>query len=878
MKNLIIFLILLTTTMLGQTWTGTGTKVDPYLIDTPQEFQDMENTVYVGVDAGKYFKLTADLDFTGFGTFSSIDGDGTQVWGNYLDGNHKTISNIDLTCGLSIASGNQVQGGIFRGIRFSVTTGDTATPVLQRITFDGVNLKGTGTHEGSIGITNIQYGIIAGTGVVRRSTYGGNADSNVITTPLLDSVIVKNVDYSALTDQTYIRGFKGDDYIAGGVIGYLGGYAKRVGFEGEFRIAMEDISKDVTLAHTGAGAGHLFGITLWHTKIEQCYVNGITRIYETDNVNRVITVGKIIGIPRDYQTWIIDTYAQDSIVVTQPGGTAMTTRVGGLVGSHYAQGVGEYISYRGVYFAGGVSTTSLDDPGLLWGNTAYGHEIDNAFVDTLVNTGGLIDIYNTVTNAPAILGVSGQTEAQTKKTTTQMQTQSTFTASLGYPYDFTNTWQIVGANYPTLQAFNGTPGAITILTPTNGSNQYFPITVTWNGVGAFANWDSVFIYTQGTLVDSVFLDSTYTILTGTTELSFPIAVKNYANQSLFDSIAVRSFQDGELVIDSAWTNVAQDSVFYDVIGSNLGDQAEFYIGNSTTTSEMTLAGTASFGSGIITGIYGFVRPAAFYSTGSTTWFKVETTEDSTDNLLTGQAINFVGQIGGTRLCWTSSQDYPVEVRGIRDLSCGWVSGIERTYTTASLIIPQTGDPYWDFDENACASPYVGCTWAQKTFQAQDTTGGGTTITTEKYAETAAYLNTGVTITVNNRRYYISGQTLLVDDLTNAINGTQLYDLSAYFDNGQMFAPELWYFPYQTNITTVVQHDGTIDTELPARDTTLIVIYEKSGFQRLWSFNASAAPTQWFPVYSATYSVTASFNSNLRGNFRGIDPKFIRVRP
>jgi len=876
MKKL-LFIFLIASYLQAQTWTGLGTKLSPYIIDTPQEFEDMGNPGYLGMDDGKYFKLAADLDFTGFGTFSTIDGDGTETWGNYLDGAGYTISNIDVVCGISIASGNQTQAGIWRGMRFSATTIDTLTPVLQNITFDGINLIGTGTIDGAQSITNVTYGVIAGTVLGRRSYYGGTADSNVMAVPLWDSVVVKNINFGNLTDQTFIKGQQHDDCIIG-TAAYVGGWMRNVGVETDsFLIAFEDVTKSVETAATGAIGGPLFAISLWHTKLEGCYVEADFTMYETDNVNRTITIGGLVGAPRDYNTIFQDCYVQGNMSVIQSGGTAMTTRAGGLFGSHYAQGVGEYVEMNGCYYAGIVTTTSLDDPGLIWGNTAYGHEINNVFADTTIST--LTDVYNTVTNAPAILATSGQTEAQVKQTTTLMQTQSTYELAYGYPFDFTSTWSISAGSYPTLQWTSATPpNSITISAPTNGSNQIYPITVNWSGVGGY---DTVYIYTNDVLLDSVFTDTTYSITTGV-NASLEIKVAQIGDATARDSVTVNALISGTLILDSAYA--IGNTLYYEVRSADLFNadpQLRFFVGQDTIN--MTTVQTITAPNLYKDTTYSFTKPADFWSTG-TVAYKVSTVEDSIDLYVTPD-IQFLGQLGGTRICWDPQYELPIAVTGIRDLSCGWVSGIQRTVTVADLYLPADTltPPYLLISESDCDSPYpfpfAPCTDAQRTIQTVDTTGGGSAVVATKLVDIPGYTKFGNavdfwSIIIDGRKYFLSGEIIYMIDLVNSADTVALLDLGTYFDSNSMIDPQLWYFEYSTTVNDTIYHDGIIDSELPALPNPFIAIYETSGFQRLWLFETLPYPPTFGQLLSDTFIATESINA-VRDYFRGIDPKFVR---
>lgn len=84
---------------------GTGSKNDPYLISSPQDFETLRQTV----DAGnrykdQYFELTNSIDFKGYdhdnnnqnGNFAPI-GSPSYPFSGHIDGQGYTISNVELS-------------------------------------------------------------------------------------------------------------------------------------------------------------------------------------------------------------------------------------------------------------------------------------------------------------------------------------------------------------------------------------------------------------------------------------------------------------------------------------------------------------------------------------------------------------------------------------------------------------------------------------------------------------------------------------------------------------------------------------------------------------------------------------------------------------
>ena len=75
---------------------GTGTELDPYLISTTADLEELSHTVNYLVDWTKYYQLTADLDMaTPVIPFTPIGNDITQFTG-FFDGKGYTISNLTI--------------------------------------------------------------------------------------------------------------------------------------------------------------------------------------------------------------------------------------------------------------------------------------------------------------------------------------------------------------------------------------------------------------------------------------------------------------------------------------------------------------------------------------------------------------------------------------------------------------------------------------------------------------------------------------------------------------------------------------------------------------------------------------------------------------
>ena len=112
---------------------GSGTEADPYIIDSVDAYLYLLQRS----TKGKYYKLTANLDFQNVSNYPEIEFYGV------LDGNGKTISNIQ-------AEKTSVFGAV----------GDYTTPAtIKNLNIENVHFKGNGNHLGGFACV-IQNGTI----------------------------------------------------------------------------------------------------------------------------------------------------------------------------------------------------------------------------------------------------------------------------------------------------------------------------------------------------------------------------------------------------------------------------------------------------------------------------------------------------------------------------------------------------------------------------------------------------------------------------------------------------------------------------------------------------------------------------------------------
>ena len=125
---------------------GSGTQNDPYLISTPEHLNQLQLDVNVnGVNTlGKYYRLTADIDLSGYdndsdetnGNFTPIGNSSSLSFKGTFDGNGKVISNLEIV----LPERDYV--GLF---------GYTSSATVQGIGGENVLIEGKGNVGGLIG-------------------------------------------------------------------------------------------------------------------------------------------------------------------------------------------------------------------------------------------------------------------------------------------------------------------------------------------------------------------------------------------------------------------------------------------------------------------------------------------------------------------------------------------------------------------------------------------------------------------------------------------------------------------------------------------------------------------------------------------------------
>lgn len=182
---------------------GTGTISDPYLISEPSDFNLMIGS------GNKHFKLTKDIDFTGF-SFSGVP----SLSGSF-DGNHKKLSNITLNQGT----------GFFGDLDYGSSVKDLEIENIN-VNYQGDNH--VGSLAGSVAGTVSNVVVTSGRVNVSAANSTGLAGTGGFVGTATDSAVIENSSTSAnVTGGINTGGFVGlnqnakfkDSFANGSVVG-----------------------------------------------------------------------------------------------------------------------------------------------------------------------------------------------------------------------------------------------------------------------------------------------------------------------------------------------------------------------------------------------------------------------------------------------------------------------------------------------------------------------------------------------------------------------------------------------------------------------------------------------------------------------------------
>lgn len=163
--------------------TGKGTQEEPYLLTSAQEWNLLSSYIDLTGESfeGKYIKVANDIDFTGE-TLKPIGADNVTYFKGHLDGNGKTISNINLTTTKTYSGVFGIIGGpaVITDLTLSGTVkasaanaGAFAGKIYGKLTncVNMLNLTSTKTSASGFGSL---YGTAEMTNCVNKATIAGS--------------------------------------------------------------------------------------------------------------------------------------------------------------------------------------------------------------------------------------------------------------------------------------------------------------------------------------------------------------------------------------------------------------------------------------------------------------------------------------------------------------------------------------------------------------------------------------------------------------------------------------------------------------------------------------------------------------------------------
>ena len=133
---------------------GSGTKEDPYIIRTAEQWANLAEATADGIAEGLYFELAVNLDFNGVEGLKPISPDGKKTL-IYFDGNGHTIKGVNMTW-------SDDGTGLFGEIWGSANLDDNKTSVIENFyitesVFNGGEYVGAliGEVSGNVIVSNI---------------------------------------------------------------------------------------------------------------------------------------------------------------------------------------------------------------------------------------------------------------------------------------------------------------------------------------------------------------------------------------------------------------------------------------------------------------------------------------------------------------------------------------------------------------------------------------------------------------------------------------------------------------------------------------------------------------------------------------------------
>ena len=443
---LLLIVCLFSLPALGQYGGGNGTADDPYLIDTPEQMNAIGAN---SLDWFKHFKLTADIDLSGYmGTAFNIIGNFSGIF----DGNSHTISNFTYS-----STGTDANGiGLFRSVGPNAKVKDLGLidPNIDVRTAELVGSLVGYLGNGTLSACYVEGGSVSGKryvgGLVGRSLQGRITNCDSTASVWADGEVGGLVGYTVLTiiNNCYATGeVSGSENAIGGLVGVNNGDVSNCYATGSVEGSGTQIGGLV--GHNSHGtiskcacASDVLGVEHVGGLVGENSADGVvTRSYSSASVWGGWLVGGLAGL--NYGE-VSNCYATGNIKGAD--------RVGGLVGENIYDDWSSYYGTIGYCYATGSVTGLLGDigdVGGLLGNNSYEGVVKDCFWD--MDTSGLSNMCGYQDSL-----ASGCNDGN-GKTTAEMHMASTFTSAA---WDFVgestngreNIWRLCGAgtDYPKL--------------------------------------------------------------------------------------------------------------------------------------------------------------------------------------------------------------------------------------------------------------------------------------------------------------------------------------------------------------------------------------------------------------------------------------------
>lgn len=197
--------------------TGTGTKIDPYIISSEEDWKKatamINNTTY-------YFKLTKDLDFSNKKFY--MFGSKTTPFNGILDGNNKKISSVTLNLEKSsyIGLSGYASNGVIKNINIDkfivkgdsyvgTLTGEQRVDINASVNVTNSNVSGNSYVGGVYGAARTLSYVTIDNVNVKGDTSVGGIVGNVGSSKYTSNTVMKN---SMVTGTTYTKAINGGQY------------------------------------------------------------------------------------------------------------------------------------------------------------------------------------------------------------------------------------------------------------------------------------------------------------------------------------------------------------------------------------------------------------------------------------------------------------------------------------------------------------------------------------------------------------------------------------------------------------------------------------------------------------------------------------------